>query len=255
MSTGNESQPAAVQRLAMMQRKAIDRFELELSDLRTSMLAMATCCEQSLARLRDARWVSFDSASRLVTELSEAADAERSRAARLTEDLETAKRDVEDVRVQCQADVEAAREAAVRYREDTAASCLRELNAARELAVSAMEAEARVRQELTSMQARNQEIVDTQMLRLVELKRELEVASAEADRARVAAETANREAVAKLGQRVEQQQPRPQPVQPEQPRPQPVRRDPTLNDIDPEFAAIEAVLAGSPPVPAWERTA
>lgn len=105
------------------------------------------------------------------------------------------------------------------------------------------------------MQARNQEIVDTQMLRLVELKRELEVASAEADRARVAAETANREAVAKLGQRVEQQQPRPQPVQPEQPRPQPVRRDPTLNDIDPEFAAIEAVLAGSPPVPAWERTA
>src|SRR5437899_8506527 len=80
MSTGNELQPAAVDLLTKMQSKAIERFELELSDLRTTMMAMAMCCEQSLTRLRDARWISFDAASRLVTDLSEAAEAERSRA-------------------------------------------------------------------------------------------------------------------------------------------------------------------------------
>jgi len=259
MSTGNEPQANALDVLARMQGKAIERFELELSDLRTTMMAMATCCEQSLSRLRDARWISFDAASRIVTDLSEAAETERSRASWLAGELDAAKRQVDDVRAECRSEVDAARrelddlrtqcevevavarEAAIRYRDDTAAACARELNAARELATSAMEAEARVREELTAMQARNQEIVDAQMLRLVELKRELERASAQADRARAAGDAANREAVAKLAQRVPAEQPRPV--------------ETSRNQLTPEFDAIEAVLAGSPPVTAWERIA
>jgi hypothetical protein len=262
MSTGNEPQANALDLLARMQSKAVERFELELSDLRTTMMAMATCCEQSLTRLRDARWISFDAASRIVTDLSEAAETESSRASWLAGELDAAKRqlddvraecrsevdaarrEIEDIRTQCEVEVAVAREAAVRYRDDTAAASARELNAARELATSAMEAEARVREELTALQTRNQEIVDAQMLRLVELKRELERASAEADRARVAADAANREAVAKLAQR----------VAPEPPRPV----EPSRNQLTPEFEAfeaIEAALAGSPPVPAWERIA
>ena len=40
MSTGNELQAAAVDLLTTMQGKAIERFELELSDLRTTMMTM-----------------------------------------------------------------------------------------------------------------------------------------------------------------------------------------------------------------------
>jgi hypothetical protein len=103
-----------------------------------------------------------------------------------------------------------------------------------------MDAEAKARQELTAMQARNQQIVDAQMLRLVELKRDLEAASVQSERSRVAAESANREAVAKLAQRV---------------APEQRHHDPSRHDLTPEFAAIEAALADSPPVPAWERIA
>ncbi len=239
MST-ETTQAAALQLLAKMQSKASDRFELELGDLRTSMMAMAATCEESLGRLRDARWLPFDNVSRLVTELTEAVDAERARSASLAEELETAKRALEEFRAECRSELESARVLATRYREETAASFAQELNAARELAVAAMDAEAKARQELTAMQARNQEIVDAQMLRLVELKRDLEAASAQAERSRVAAESANREAVAKLAQRV---------------APEPRQSNPNRNDTTPEFSAIEAALAGSPPVAAWERIA
>jgi len=265
MSTGSESQAAAVDLLRQMQSKAIERFELELSDLRTTMTAMAACSEQSLERLRDTRWISFDAASRLVTDLLEAAEAERSRASHLSEDLEAAKRELDEVRAECRAEIVAAkheldgvrtqcemeiavaRKAAVHYRDETEAFT-RELNAAHELAALAKEAEARVREELNAMLARNQEIVDAQSLRLVELRRDLESASAEADRARAAAESANREAVAKLAQRAIHEQPR---AVESQPRPVEANR----NLLTPQFDAIEAVLAGSPPVAAWERTA
>jgi chromosome segregation ATPase len=265
MSTENESQAAAVDLLAQMQSKAIERFELELSDLRTTMMAMATCCEQSLARLRDVRWISFDAASRLVTDLSDAAEAERSRASHLSEDLEAAKRELDEVRAECRTEIAAAkheldsvrtqcemeiavaRKAAVHYRDETEAFT-RELNAAHELAALAKEAEAKVREELNAMLARNQEIVDAQSLRLVEMRRDLECASAEADRARAAAESANREAVAKLAQRAVHEPPR---AVESQPRPVEANR----NLLTPQFDAIEAVLAGSPPVAAWEKTA
>ncbi len=252
MNSDAKPQPAALKILAAMQSQALERFELELGDLRTTMMAMATCCEQSLARIRDARWVSFDSASQVITELSERAEAERARAEQLSEELQIARRELDDVREECHAEIEAAREAALRYRDETAASCLRELNAARELAASAMEAENRVREELTAMQARNQEIVDSQMLRLVELKRELEKASAEADAARAAAEAANREAFAKLGQRGRAGESETQPRAAE-PSARPVDRN--RHQVTPEFDAIEAALADSPPVPAWERIA
>jgi len=265
MSTENESQAAAVDLLAQMQSKAIERFELELNDLRTTMMAMATCCEQSLARLRDVRWISFDAASRLVTDLAEAAEAERSRASHLSEDLEAAKRELDEVRAECRTEIGAARQeldnmrtecemeiavarkAALHYRDETEAFT-RELNAAQELAALAKEAEVKVREELNAMLAHNQEIVDAQSLRLVELRRELECASVEADRARAAAESANREAVAKLAQRAVHEQPR---TVESQPRLVEANR----NLLTPQFDAIEAVLAGSPPVAAWERTA
>jgi len=242
MTTDNTTHPGPLQQLAKLQVKASERFELELGDMRTSITAMAACCEESLSRLRDARWVPFDSVAKVVTELSEAVDAERARSARLAEELETAKRAVEQFRVDCRAELESARAAALRFREETSSAYAQELNAARELAVAAMDAEAKARQELTAMQARNQEIVDAQMLRLVELKRDLEAASVQAEVSRVAAESANREAVAKLAQRAAA-------------APEPRRHDPGRNDLAPEFAAIEAALAGSPPVPAWERIA
>ena len=240
MSIENPPPPGPLQLLAKMQSKASDRFELELGDLRTSMTAMAACCEESLGRLRDARWLPFDSVSRLVTELTEAADAERARSASANEELAATKRALEEFRTECRAELESARAMALRYREEAAASFAHELNAARELAVAAMDAEAKARQELTAMQARNQEIVDAQMLRLVELKRDLEAASVQAERARVAAETANREAVAKLARRVVTE---------------PRQANPNRNDLTPEFSAIEAALASSPPVAAWERIA
>jgi DNA repair exonuclease SbcCD ATPase subunit len=265
MSTGNELQAAAVDLLTTMQSKAIERFELELSDLRTTMMTMATCCEQSLERLRDAKWISFEAASRVVTDLSEAAEAERSRASHLSADLETAKRELDEVRAacrteigaakheldsvrtQCEMEIAAARKAALHYRDETAAFT-RELNAAHELAASAKDAEASMREELNAMQARNQEIVDAQTLRLVELKRELERASAEADRARAAAELANREAVAKLAQQAVLEHPRAVEFQP---RPVEANR----NLLTPKFEAIEAVLAGNPPAAAWKQSA
>lgn len=272
MSTGNESQAVAADLLTKMQSKATERFELELSDLRTTMMAMAACSEQSLARLRDARWIPFDAASRLVTDLLEATEVERSRASQLSEDLEAAKRELDEVRAACRTEIEAAkheldkvrtqcemeiavaRKASLHYRDETEAFT-RELNAANELAALAKEAEARVRGELNAMLTRNQEIVDAQSLRLVELKRELESASAEADRARAAAESANREAVAKLAQRAVHEQPRVVESQPRVVESQPRPVEPNRNLLTPQFDAIEAVLAGSPPVAAWERTA
>ena len=98
-----------------------------------------------------------------------------------------------------------------------------------------MDAEANVREQLTPMQARNQEIVDAQMLRLVELQRELERTSAEAERPHAA----------------ERIVPEPSGGAQSQPRPVEAKR----NHLTPEFHVLDAAVAGSPPVPAWERIA
>jgi hypothetical protein len=273
MSTGNALQPDAINLLARMHSKSIERFDLELGELRTAIMAMANCCEQSLTRLQEARWISLDDASRMVAECYEAAESERTRAAHLAADLEAAKheldevravcrmevetanREIDEVRTQCEVEIAIAREAASRHRDERVAAYTRELNAARERAAAAIDAEAKLRERLAAMEARNQamearnqEIVDAQMLQLVELKRELQRTSTDADRTRATAETANRDATAKPGERAVSEQPGA--IEP-QPRPMEAKR----NHLTPEFEAIDAVLAGSPPVPAWERTA
>ena len=110
-----------------------------------------------------------------------------------------------------------------------------------------MNAEANVRERLAAIEARNQEIADAQMLRLVELQRELERVSAEADRARTTAAKANREAAANLGQ-----PPAPKQSAAAASQPRPIEAKP--NHLTPEFDLIDAVVAGTP-VPLWERTA
>jgi hypothetical protein len=219
MSTEHDSRDRALDLIAKMQRQAIERFESEMTEMRTAMNAMAAQWEQSLARLRDDRWVPFDAVSELVGDLAAAADVERSRAAHLSEELETAKRDFEGLRAATLAELQVAREAAVRYRDDVAASYSRELKA---------------------VQARNQEIVDAQMLRLVELTRELEAASAAAEQVRTVGEATNREVVAKLSQKVVLAEINLEPV-------------PSRHHLVPSFSAIDSALADSPPVPAWEE--
>jgi hypothetical protein len=217
MSTGNELQAAAVDLLTTMQSKAIERFELELSDLRTTMMTMATCCEQSLEA--SGRPVDFVRRRvRLVTDrprlqrlngagVAPVADLEAEARARLRAACRTeigaAKHELDSLRTQCEMEIAAA-EGRLHYRDG---GLYPRANAAHGSRL-AKDAEASMREELNAMQARNQEIVDAQTLRLMELKRELERASAEADRARAAAELANREAVAKLAHRSVLERPR-----------------------------------------------
>jgi hypothetical protein len=245
MSTEHDVQDRPADLLEKMQAEAIHRFELELDDLRTTMAAMAACCEQSMTRLRDARWVPYDAASRLVEEVTAAADAERSEAGRLAQDLAAAREEIERVREQCRVEVEAAHDEAARQSEEAVGSCQRELEEARALAQLAMEAELKVREELTAVRARNQEIIDAQMLRLLEFKRELGLglSPAEANGARAVDETPASEPVGPVAV--------PQPVHAEIIPP----LEPDRHRHAPEFSAIEAVLAGSPPVAAWERSA
>lgn len=248
MTTDHDSKDRALDALAQIQTQTIERWELELNDIRATMAAVTARCEQSVAAMREARLVPFEAVSQLVTTVRAAADAERARAASMREDLEAARREVEEVRVECHAQIAAAHEAAARHREETVTSCLRELNAARDLAMSAMSAEARVREELTAMQTRNQEIVDAQMLRLVELRKELEVASAETERARTVAETASKEAAAKPAV-----SPAARPIEPPAATDIILEPEPNRHHLAPLFSAIDAALAESPPVPVWEE--
>lgn len=248
--------------LAKLQSDAIHRFELELDDLRTTMAAMAACCEQSLTRLRDARWVPFDAASQLVDNVTASADRERATAAQLAEELAGAQRELDRVKDECRAEIEAAyesaareREDAARQREEAAAACERELEEARAFAQLAIESESKVRNELNAVRARNQEIIDAQMLRLMEFKRDLEQSSTAAPRpVDVAAPQPLMPAHA-----IEAFEPEapvgPQPV-PERPRLEVIPPlESTRHRHAPEFDAIEAVLAATQPVEAWERTA
>jgi len=234
VSTTHDLEERRVDLLATLQGEAT-RFERELDETGS---AVAVCCEQSLGRLRDTRWVSLDTVSRLVDELSTAAALERARATSLAADLQATRSDVENVRALGQVAVSAAYEAAVRDRDEDVAQFNRELNAARELARSAAAAEAQVRQELAAVRIRSQEIVDAQMLQLIELKRELDQASAQAERARAQAETVRNDVV----------------TRPAEPPVSVPKVEPGRNEHVPGFAAIEAVLAGSPPLGAGRES-
>jgi hypothetical protein len=211
MSTEHDSRDRALNLIAKMQGHAIQQFELELAEMRATMISMAAYFEESLTRLRETRLVPFDAVSELVTDLAAAADQERARAAHVNESLEVARHEMESLRAESLAEIRAAREA-----------------------------EARVRQDLKTFQARNQEIVDAQMLRLVELKRELEAASAETDRVRIEPEAVTTEAVARVRQNA---------VVPA------IDLEPAASrhHLSPLFSAIDSALAETPPVPAWEE--
>jgi hypothetical protein len=240
MTTDHGSKDRALDALAKIQSQTLERLELEMNEIRGAMTAASARCEQSVATIRDARLVPLAPVSELVTALCAVADAERARAASAREELDAIKRELEELRVECRAQIAAAHEAAARYREETVASCLRELDAARELAMSAVSAEARVREELTALQTRNQEVVDAQMLRFAELKRELELASADTERSRAVAATASK----------------PAPVKAPDPSPNAdviLEPEPNRHHLAPLFSAIDAALAESPPVPVWEE--
>src|SRR5689334_3988599 len=144
MNSEPDAQDRPADLLAKLQREAADRFELELSDLRTSMAAMAACCEQSLTRLRDAQWVPYAGASRIVDDITAGSNGDRAEVARLTEELAVARLELERVRTECRAEIEAVREEAAREREEAVATCHRELEEARELANLAVESELKV---------------------------------------------------------------------------------------------------------------
>jgi hypothetical protein len=218
MSTEHDSRDRALDLIAKMQRQAIEQFESEMTEMRAAMVALAARWDQSLARLREDRWVPFDAVSELVRDLAAAADVERSRTAQLSNELDTVGRDFERLRT----------------------ASLAEIEAARELALSAVQSEARVRRELQAVQARHQEIVDGQMLRLVELTRALEAATAEPGQAHTVDEATNREGVAKSSQKAIPAAINLEPV-------------PSRHHLVPVFSAIDSALAGSPPVPAWEE--
>jgi hypothetical protein len=277
MSTDQGLKDRALDALARIHNQTLERSELELNEIRAAMMAVNARCEQSLSTMREARLVPFGAVSELVTALCAAADAERQRAATTKDELEAARHELEDVRADSRAQIAAAHEAAARHREETVASCLRELNAARELAMSAMSAESRVREELAAMQTRNQGIVDAQMLRLAELKRELEAASAETERAHLAAETASRQVPVavpaakpaaapnpKSAAATSTPKPTPAPVPKPAAAPAPeavqsesediiLEPEPSRHHLAPLFSAIDAALAENPPVPVWEE--
>src|SRR5215813_11465914 len=108
MSTEHDSRDRALDLIAKMQRQAIERFESEMTEMRTAMIAMAAHWEQSLTRLRDERWVPFDTVSQVVSDLAAAANVERSRAAHASEELATVRRDLEVLRAASLAEVQAA---------------------------------------------------------------------------------------------------------------------------------------------------
>jgi hypothetical protein len=232
MSTANDLEKRRDDVLATLQSQS-SRFDRELADVRS---AISECYERSIGRLSDARWVPLDEVTRIVDELNAAVALEQARATSLAADLEAARCEVENVRALCEVAVHSANEAAAREREE-AEKFSRDLNAALEAARASAATELQLRQELRAVQIRSQEIVDGQMLQLVEFKRDLEQASAEADRARAQVESVRKENVRRLAQ-----------VQPISAKVEAARKDRV-----PEFAAIEAVLAGSPPVGTWQR--
>jgi hypothetical protein len=228
-----------LERLATLADEAAARFALELSDMHATLLAMTACCEQSLKRLSDVRWVTFDSAASLVNEAIAARDRERTRGEQLAADLNAATRALADARQECRLAREQAEQVAARAREAAAAEYRDELAAARQLAEKATAAEARLNEELTAVRVRNQEIVDAQMLRLAQFRRELELASAGSGRARANAAVSASPFLL--------------PDPPVEGSKAPERSaDLERNQQPPEFDAIEAVLAGSPPVAAWQ---
>jgi hypothetical protein len=187
---------------------------------------LSACYERALGRLRQEQWVPLDAVKALVDELSAAEAAARGRAAMLTAELDAARAEIETARAQSQAAL-AAQAAAGREHQQAKARFTAELTSAREALKAAAAVEAALRSELSAVRNRCQQIVESHMLQLVEFNRELE---------RGAPHTTRRE---------------------EAPRPVPAAATPPRSAAPSEragraeilrFEAIEAALAGSPPL-------
>jgi len=225
--------------LAEIRTEASGRFARELHDVRAALTASY---DQGMERLADNQWLPLDLVTRLVNKLSRETAAERERATDLAQALDVAKGEVETVRAECQTVINATQAAAAQERKETAARFAQELNAARDAARSAATAEVHVRTELLAVRKRCQEIVDSQMLQLIEFKRELEQGTPKTDRAGTAADAAPRDTNTR-----------------------PTQADAPVGTVDlraersktgaPTFAAIEAALADSPPLGKWPARA
>lgn len=229
-SSGN---PAAA--LATIQAEARQRLGIEFRDVRT---ALTDCYDQAVERLGDDQWVPLDLVTQLVSKLSEELAAERARVNDLSPALESARKQVQRTREECQAVIDSTRAAADQERKDTAARFAQELTAAREAAKSAGAAQAHVRSELSAVRNRCQEIVDSQMLQLVKFKRELEPGTPQTDQAIVDEIVPSRD----INHLAVQAKPVVAAAPP--------RVDRNRSGA-PAFDAIEAALADSPPLGKW----
>jgi hypothetical protein len=232
METVYTAQPSA-DLLAATAAAAGERFANDLHEVRE---LLAAAYDRAFARLSENQWVPLDSVSTVVDQLSAEATAERERADSLAADLELSRQELESLKVEWQTAMDAAHEAAAQNLKTVTERFERELNAARAAATAAASAETRLRLELSAVQNRFQEILDSQMLQLVTFKRELEQATTRGDRTRRTPETAAGE-VGQSGIAVVS-------------KPAP-RNERSRNGEIPGFDKIEAILADSPPLGKW----
>jgi predicted nucleic acid-binding Zn-ribbon protein len=152
--------------LDRLRDEASERVGRELDDLRAHLIK---CCEHSIERLRDCGFVSLESVTPVVEALAGMAASERERANHLDNLLRSTETELDGLRAEHQArqaDTVDCREVAIRLE--------RELDQAREAAAKAADDSAA---ELVASRTRFQQVVDTQSLELVRLKRELEQAN------------------------------------------------------------------------------
>jgi hypothetical protein len=219
-----------VDAFAAIRAEAGQRLARELQDVR---MALVASYDQAMALLEKDRWVPIDLVTRLVDEIWAAVAAERERADALAKALEAAKAEADSIRTESQATIDAARETAARY------EC--ELNAARDEAKSAVAVAAQVQAELSAVRTRYQDILDSQMLQLVEFKREIEPATGKPEPASTAAVATAQSTGARL-------------AKPGSPGPTVNARVEKGRDGGAAtFSAIEAALAASPPLGRWPR--
>jgi len=242
MTSADVPVEVAVDPLTAIRTEAGDRLARELHNVR---IALTVCYDEAVERLSDNQWVPLDLVTQLVNKLVGETAAERERAAGLGHALAAAKGEVQNIRAECEAVINATQAAAAQERKETAARFAQELNAAREAVKSAAAVESHTRAELSNVRKRCQEIVDAQMLQLVKFKRELEFGEGtpKIDRARPAANAASRDTD-------------PNPTQAATPVATVVgaRVERNRNGA-PGFDAIEAALAESPPLGKWPSRA
>ena len=203
------------------QSESASRIKNEVEQLRTGLEAWS---EQALVRFRSAGLVPMDVAAAVIQELIAIVSAERQRAAQLDETLRST------------TSVDQSRDAAFARLE-------RELKASRDAEATLLEAAAKARADLKSVQQRSQQIIDEQALQLLQFKRELADVAFEVQRARAGMDAMQREP-AERALSVSPAPPQVADISQRRWRPDGV-----------QLEAIDAALADSPPVSEWPRVA